>query len=137
MIVIDGTDTPLGRVAAFAAKKALLGETVHIVNAENIVISGNRDAVYERFKASIDLKTHRNPIINSPKYPRTVTGIVRRAVRGMLPRWRKRGREAFKRVKVWRGVPDELKSADIQRIDAKLPSKYVRLGDLAKMLGGW
>jgi large subunit ribosomal protein L13 len=137
MIVIDGSDAPLGRVAAFAAKKALLGETVHIVNAEKIVVSGNPEAVYERFKSRIDLKTHRNPIVNSPKYPRTVTGIVRRAVRGMLPRWRKRGRDAFKRVKVWRGIPEQFANAKIEKLDFKLPRKYVRLGDLAKMLGGW
>ena len=137
MIVIDGTDAPMGRLASYVAKQLLKGETVHVVNAEKIVISGNPDAVYERYKARLDLKTHRNPIVNSPKYPRTVTGIFRRSVRGMLPRRRKRGREALRRLRVWRGVPDEVKGVDPIRLDFRLPSVYIRLGDLARRLGGW
>ncbi len=137
MIVIDGTDAPMGRLASYVAKQLLKGETVVVVNAEKIVISGDPDAIYERYKARLDLKTHRNPIKNKPKYPRTVTGIFRRAVRGMLPRWRKRGREAFRRLRVWRGVPDEVKDIEAVRLDFKLPRTYVRLGDLAKRLGGW
>ncbi len=137
MIVIDGTDAPMGRLASYVAKQLLNGETVVVVNAEKIVVSGDPDAVYEKYRSRLELKTHRNPIINKPKYPRTVTGIFRRAVRGMLPRWRKRGRDAFRRLRVWRGVPEEVKDIDPVRLDFRLPRTYVRLGDLAKRLGGW
>ena len=137
MIVIDGTDAPMGRLASYVAKQLLKGETVVVVNAEKIVVSGDPDAVYEKYRSRLELKTHRNPIINKPKYPRTVTGIFRRAVRGMLPRWRKRGRDAFRRLRVWRGVPDEVKDIDPVRLNFRLPRTYVRLGDLAKRLGGW
>ncbi len=137
MIVIDGTDAPMGRLASYVAKQLLNGETVVVVNAEKIVVSGDPDAVYEMYRSRLELKTHRNPIINKPKYPRTVTGIFRRAVRGMLPRWRKRGRDAFRRLRVWRGVPEEVKDIDPVRLDFRLPRTYVRLGDLAKRLGGW
>ena len=137
MIVVDGTDAPMGRLASYVAKRLLEGETVHVINAEKIVVSGDPDAVYKRYKARIDLKTHRNPIINSPKYPRTVTGIFGRSVRGMLPRWRRRGREALRRLRAWRGIPDEVKGVDPIHLDFKLPRAYIRLGDLAKRLGGW
>lgn len=137
MIVVDGSDAPMGRLASYVARQLLKGETVHVVNAEKMVVSGDPDAVYERYKARIDLKTHRNPIVNSPKYPRTVTGIFRRSVRGMLPRWRKRGRDALRRLRVWRGVPDEVRDVELVRLDFKLPRTYIRLGDLAKRLGGW
>ncbi|HIP74403.1 MAG TPA: 50S ribosomal protein L13 [Euryarchaeota archaeon] len=137
MIVVDGSDAPMGRLASYVARQLLKGETVYVVNAEKMVISGDPDAVYERYKSRIDLKTHRNPIVNSPKYPRTVTGIFRRSVRGMLPRWRKRGRDALRRLRVWRGVPDEVKNVELVRPDFKLPRTYIRLGDLAKRLGGW
>ncbi len=137
MIVIDGTDAPLGRLASYVAKQLLKGESVVIVNAENIVISGDPDFVYQRYKHRIDLVTHRNPQVNSPKYPRTVVGIVKRTVRGMLPRWRKRGRDALKRLEVWRGVPKEYEDIEPVKLDVRLPRFYIRLGDLAKRLGGW
>lgn len=137
MVVVDGTNAPMGRLASYVAKLLLEGDAVHVVNAEKIVVSGDPAAVYERFKSRIDLKTHRNPIVNSPKYPRTVTGIFRRSVRGMLPRRSKRGREALRRLKVWRGVPDAVKGVEPSEVGFSLPKLYVRLGDLAKRLGGW
>ena len=137
MIVVDGTDAPMGRLASYVAKQLLKGDTVHVINAENMVVSGDPDAVYRRYKARIDLKTHRNPIVNSPKYPRTVTGIFGRSVRGMLPRRRRCGREALRRLRAWRGIPDEVRGVAPIRLDFKLPKAYVRLGDLAKRLGGW
>ena len=41
-MIIDAKDLILGRLASFAAKQALLGETVDIVNAEESVITGNK-----------------------------------------------------------------------------------------------
>jgi len=136
MIVVDGTGKPLGRLAAFAAKKALEGETVIILNAEHIVISGNKEAVFERWKRKIDLSSLGNPQIHSPKHPRTVIGIVKRAVRGMLPYRTKRGRDAYSRVRVYRGVPDEFKDVPSVDIPVRTPRKYVTVGELSRLLGG-
>ncbi len=136
MIVIDGTNKPLGRLAAFAAKKALEGETVIILNAEKIIISGNRDNVFARWKRKVDLSSLGNPQVHAPKYPRTVVGIVKRAVRGMLPYRTKRGKDAYSRVRVYRGIPDEFKDAPVAEVNFKVPRKYVTVGELAAWLGG-
>lgn len=136
MIVIDGTNKPLGRLASFAAKKALEGETVIILNAEKVIISGNRRDVFARWKRRVDLRSLGNPRIHTPKYPRTVVGIVKRAVRGMLPHRTKRGKAAYSRVRVYRGVPEEFKNAPLTDLPFRLPRKYVTVGELAAWLGG-
>ncbi len=136
MIVIDGADKPLGRIAAFAAKKALEGETVIILNAERIVISGNREAVFARWKQRVDLSSLGNPQIHSPKHPRTVIGIVKRAVRGMLPYRTKRGKDAYSRVRVYRGVPPEFENVPRVDLPFRTPKKYVYVKELATWLGG-
>ena len=136
MIVVDGTNQPLGRLASFVARKLLEGETVYIVNASKVVISGNREFVYERWKRRVDLRTLSNPLRNTPKYPRTVEGIVRRAVRGMLPWRKKRGRDAYRRLRVFRGFPEDLKGVDVVNPGFKLPKKYVTVEELSRMLGG-
>ena len=41
-MIIDGTNLILGRIATFAAKKALEGEQVVIVNCESIVVTGGK-----------------------------------------------------------------------------------------------
>lgn len=50
MKVIDGTDAVLGRLASFAAKQALLGEEIVIVNCEKVIITGNRANIREIFE---------------------------------------------------------------------------------------
>ena len=42
MKVIDGTNAVLGRLASYAAKQALQGEEIAIVNSEQIIITGNK-----------------------------------------------------------------------------------------------
>ena len=42
MIIVDGKDLVVGRVASFVAKQALNGETVKIVNCEQMYITGDK-----------------------------------------------------------------------------------------------
>ncbi|MBU4242076.1 MAG: 50S ribosomal protein L13, partial [Nanoarchaeota archaeon] len=49
-MIIDATNTIMGRVAATAAKKALEGEKVDIINSEKAIISGKRSTVVARFR---------------------------------------------------------------------------------------
>ena len=50
MKVIDGTNAVLGRLASYAAKQALLGEEIVIVNCEKVIITGNRQNILEDFR---------------------------------------------------------------------------------------
>lgn len=135
-MIIDATNLIVGRLAAFAAKKALLREKVDVVNCEKAVITGDPNVSYEKLKQKID----RGAPLKGPYHPRMPDRIVRRVIRGMLP-WKKtRGREAFKRVMCYIGVPEELKGKKPETIKgadvSKIPSlKYARLGDLSKRLG--
>ena len=49
MKIIDGKDAVLGRLASYAAKEALKGEDIAIVNCEKIIITGNKAFTRENF----------------------------------------------------------------------------------------
>jgi large subunit ribosomal protein L13 len=73
-----------------------------------------------------------------PYYPRMPHMMLKRAVRGMIPYQKPRGREAFKRLKVDVGKPASLGDGKIEMFDGakmKKSSKYVTLGDVSKVLG--
>ncbi|MCK4968117.1 MAG: 50S ribosomal protein L13 [Candidatus Aenigmarchaeota archaeon] len=132
-MIIDATDKILGRLATFSAKKALSGEEVTIINAENVIISGSKDAILSKFKARRD----RGDSIHGPHYPRMPDRIVRRAIKGMIPTDKPSGIIAYKKLKVNIGVPDNLK-ADNVKIPGKetlKDQKYMILSDICNWLG--
>jgi len=138
MAVIDATGLVAGRVASFAAEKALKKEKVTIVNAEKAVLTGNRSASIKRFKKRIDLGAKGNPE-KGPKFPKRADMLLRRIVRGMLPFKKTRGKEAFKRIMVYMGVPKEFAGEKIETVgEAKYSEKeaFITLGELSKALGG-
>ena len=49
-MLIDSKNIILGRLASFAAKHALLGENVDIVNCESAVITGNKKRTFSSEK---------------------------------------------------------------------------------------
>ncbi len=108
--LIDGTDKVLGRVASQAAKLLLNENTVAVVNAERMIITGHEKDITEKYKRLIDLKDKANPE-HSPYWPRRPDMFVKRIVRGMLPYKKPRGKAAFKRLRVYVGFPEELKKA--------------------------
>ena len=135
-VFIDANNGILGRVAAKAAKTALNGDEVLIFNVEKIVVSGNRKYLEERYLQRI----HRGESVNGPFFPRTSMGIVKRAIRGMLPHKTGRGRQAFKRIKVYNGVPSEFSS---QKMDTPVKTKqdfnsknYLTIKQISNRLGG-
>lgn len=138
VIVINGENTILGRLASYAAKKALEGYTVYIVNAEKVAITGNKDDILRRYLEKIQ----RGDPHKGPFFPRQPHLIVRRTIRGMLPWKKKRGREAYRRVKVFIGFPEELKKYEVVELDRKYKieklkiPKFIYLGELSRLIGG-
>jgi large subunit ribosomal protein L13 len=133
---IDGTNLLLGRVASVAAQKALLGESVDIVNCEKIVISGGRDRIYSEYKRKRNLGVP----LQGPYVRRSSVEIVKRAIRGMLPYKKEKGKSAFARIRCYKGVPKNLessKSETLPKADAKkLPNlKYTSIEKISKELG--
>jgi large subunit ribosomal protein L13 len=136
MKIIDGTDMIAGRLASTVAKLALKGETIRIVNSEKVIISGEKKSIIKQFTERI----HKGNALAGPFYPKRADRLLKRMIRGMLPYKKERGLKAFKRVKVFLGVPDEFKDK-IEKLDKNNYknsniTKYITLGDLSKQLGG-
>jgi large subunit ribosomal protein L13 len=134
MKIIDASECIMGRLASSVAKSLLNGEEVHIINAENAVISGTKDMVFGEYISKRNLNHPRK----GPYYPRMPHLMLKRAVRGMIPYQKPKGREAFKRLKVDVGTPLALQKEKAETIEnAKMndSTKYIRLGDVSKNLG--
>lgn len=137
-MIIDAKDSILGRVAVVAAKKALLGETVNIVNCEHVLITGKKANTIAEYKHRIFV---RGTPRKGPHITKQSDRLVRRTVRGMLPFKKTRGREAFKRVMCYIGVPDKFANQKLEKLALADISKltvlrYIYLKDLVKELGG-
>jgi len=134
-IIIDATGLILGRMASIIAKRLLQGETVIVLNAEKTAISGKRLSIVKDAKTFLEVGHPRK----GPYHPRRPDKIVRRTIRGMLPRKKPKGQQAYKRLKVYLGTPSEFNDKEIQTIleasAEKLKSPYITVGELAKEIG--
>jgi len=146
-VVVDARDCIMGRVASQVAEKALDGQTVAVVNAERAVITGREDQITEKYKKRVDIGDD-----NKYFYPKRPDGILKRAIRGMLPHKKTRGREAFENVRVYVGNPFDEETAgaspqsddgeaveaavlDGTSLDRLSNIKFVSLGDVSEQLG--
>jgi len=111
-MIIDGKDQILGRMASVVAKKLLEGEDVFIVNAEEVIITGNRDYFFDLYEKRSQFKDIANPLRGS-FFPKRSDRIVRRAVTG----------KEFVRFN----------DADVSKLRTK---KYFKVKEISSFLGG-
>jgi large subunit ribosomal protein L13 len=134
-IIIDAKGLILGRMSSIIAKRLLQGESVIVLNAEKTAISGKRLQIVKEAKTFLEVGHPRK----GPYHPRRPDKIVRRTIRGMLPRKKPKGKQAYKRLKVYLGAPMEFEDKEIQTIleasAEKLKSPYITVGELAKEIG--
>jgi len=116
-VVIDASGAVAGRLASKVAKMLLEGKKVYVVNIEKAVVTGKRKRVIEDFKRRLEVRSNVNPRRHGPFWPRSPEGIFRRMVRGMIPRRKPKGKEAFRRLRVYRGVPPELRSREHVKLE--------------------
>ena len=131
-VVIDARDCVMGRVATNVAERALDGERVAVVHAEDAVITGRTEDVLAKYDKRSEIGSDRGPA-----YPKRPDRIFKRAIRGMVPYKKDRGREAFSNVRVYVGNPyDEdgelLEGTSIDRLSN---TRFVTLGEIADHLG--
>jgi large subunit ribosomal protein L13 len=136
-IIIDADRLILGRLASSVAKRLLEGENVIILNAEKAAISGKKQHIVQEAKTFLEVGHPRK----GPYHPRRPDRIVSRTIRGMLP-WRKpKGKEAYKRLRVYLGIPFEYENRPaltiLEASADKLKSPFITVSDLAKEVGGW
>ncbi len=132
---IDAKNLIVGRFATIAAKKALLGETVNIYNCEKAYITGKKKSILLGYKRKREMGTP----LKGPFIHRSPEKIVKRIIRGMLPYKQEKGRKAFKKIKCYRGMPEDVKNAEtIKKANINKVSNlnYVSVKEISKFLGG-
>ncbi len=138
-VVVDASGAVAGRLASKIAKMLLEGKKVYVVNIEKAVVTGRRKKVIEDFKRRLEVRSNVNPRRHGPFWPRSPEGIFRRMVRGMLPRRKPKGKEAYRRLRVYRGVPPELRNRELVKFEEALyrenPYGYVTIEEIAREVG--
>ncbi|HJT09631.1 MAG TPA: 50S ribosomal protein L13 [Candidatus Nitrosotalea sp.] len=137
-VIVDGTNQIAGRLCSHVAKLLINGSRVSIVNSENIMFSGSRKMIVEEYQKFLEIASITNPKFG-PFHPRRPDTMITKMVRGMLPKNKSSGQTAFKRLRAYLGVPNELKSKKtIQFDDAKIRKSapyYTTFGDLGRTVG--
>lgn len=128
--VIDGENATLGRLASYAAKQALKGDSIVIINSEKVIITGNRANIQENYR---QMKGRVGTIQKGPKHSTNPEKIVKRTIRGMLPehRWG-RGRDSMKRIRCYVGVPKEYEGVKKIVAGKEKNVKFISIKDLVK-----
>lgn len=133
--VVNADGLILGRMATYIAKRLLRGEEIIVINAEKAVLSGRREAKGQDMKEFLGVGHPRM----GPFHYRSPERLVRRTVRGMLPFKQPKGKQAYKRLRVYLGVPEEVANQKIETIAqaqaTKLTCSFFTVGELAKEIG--
>jgi len=134
MAVIDAKDHIVGRLASVVAKRLLDGEEIVVVNAEKALMTGDRYVLFKEFKWRREVGSSRK----GPYYPRRPDRILERAIRGMVPHKKPRGRMILRNLKVYVAVPEEFKDKKLEKIPDAMritTARYLSLGEISKNLG--
>ena len=133
--LINAEGLILGRMASKIAKKLLNGEEVIIVNAEKSVLSGKKKSKVAEAKQFLEVGAPER----GPFHYRRPDRIMRKTVRGMLPFKQPKGKTAYKKLKVFMGVPEDLKDQKMETLTeaqaTKLKGPHFTLAELAKEVG--
>ena len=135
-MIIDAKDAILGRLSSYAAKQILLGNKVDVVNCEEAVVSGKKAAILSQYIRRIDRKAPGK----GPYLYRRPDMFVRRTIRGMLPFKRARGQDAYKNIKCYIGVPENLRNEKMMTLQDSTSEKiqstdYMKVKDICRQIG--
>ena len=134
MAIIDAKNHVVGRLASVVAKRLLDGEDIVVVNAEKALITGDRAMLFKEFKFRREVGSTRK----GPYYPRRPDRILERAIKGMVPHKRPRGRMVLKHLKVFVAVPEEYKDKKHEKIPEAThvtTARYLSLEEISRNLG--
>ncbi|MEW5759385.1 MAG: 50S ribosomal protein L13 [Candidatus Thermoplasmatota archaeon] len=135
MAIIDAEGQILGRLASKIAKRLLANEEIVVVNCEKTIITGSKEDIVANYKE----KLYRGSQRKGPYFPKTPDRIFSRTVRGMLPFDRAKGKNAYRNLRVYIGLPSEFANQEKEKLDApKIKNrKFVSLSAVSKELGAW
>ena len=125
----------VGRMCSKVAKRLLNGEEVIILNAEKAVFSGKKKSKVAEAKQFLEVGAP----MRGPFHYRRPDRFLRKTVRGMLPFKQPKGKSAYKRLKVFMGIPLELKDQQMitftEAQSTKLRGPHFTIGEMAKEIG--
>lgn len=133
-IFLDGENKIFGRLASVAAKYALMGYTVAIVNCEKIIVSGKKSTVLSEFKSWYEKK---QPLLGH-YVSRQPDFLVKRMIQNMMPQKTARGVAAYNRIMCYAGNPlGDVKFFNVANSDSsKLRVlKYTTIQNICRYLG--
>jgi large subunit ribosomal protein L13 len=125
----------VGRMGSKVAKLLLNGEEVVILNAEKAVFSGKKKSKIAEAHLFLEVGAP----ARGPFHYRRPDRFLRKTLRGMVPFKQPKGKAAYKRLKVFMGVPAEFKDQkmvsfdDAQSVNLKGP--HFTLAELATEIG--
>ncbi len=133
-LIYDGRRMIFGRLASVVAKDLLKGNFVDIINCEEIVVSGDKKLFAKKILAKREMGSGSS--LKGPKYPRVADRLVKRMIRGMLPRDRMKGQDALRRLRCYAGDgaldKDELKN--VIKLEYRLPMKHSSIKEIVRLL---
>lgn len=129
--VIDGKNATLGRLSSYAAKQSLLGKKIVIINANEVVIVGDKKNISAKYKDMIQKGGHS---LKGPKIIRTPERILKRTIRGMLSHKQTRGSGALDRIRCYNQVPEKYKESKKIVAGKEKRGKFITLKELVSLI---
>lgn len=130
-IIYDGSDAVFGRLASRVAKDLLKGNDVDLLNCEKIIISGDKKLLAKKILQKREMGSGGS--MKGPKYPRVADKLVKRMIRGMLPRDRAKGRDALRNLKVYIGE-NETDGIEVIKLNHRKPMKFASIAEVVRLL---
>ena len=130
-IIIYETNSLLERLASFAAKQALLGKSIIIVNCEDAIISGRKSSIINEYK---EARQRGGSSLRGPHFPNIPERLVKRTIRGMLPYKKGRGLLAFKRIICFNNTPPEYENSEKISFSKIFKIKKINLKELSNRI---
>jgi large subunit ribosomal protein L13 len=137
-LYVDASDQIAGRLCSILAKELIAGKRIVVLNAEKALVSGRSSSVFRQWQARLEIYSHVNPIYG-PIHPRKPDNILRRMVRGMVPKTKTKGRSAMSRLRVYIGVPERYAGVKTSKFDDALARRpipqYTTIAEISKNIG--
>jgi len=137
-IVIDGTDLIAGRVSSNVAKLLRKGNRVSIINCDKIMISGNKLSIVDEYKEFLKIASILHPK-HGPFHPRRPDTIMKRMIRGMLPKEKPSKKTDLERLRTYIGIPKQIRTLERTQLEksriTKPSSNYTTMTELGKYIG--
>jgi|TARA_B110001454_G_scaffold13890_1_gene12582 large subunit ribosomal protein L13 len=137
--VVDGTNLIAGRLCSNVAKLLRNGNRVFIINCEKIMMSGKKLSIVGEYQDFLKINSIIHPK-HGPVHPRRPDTIIKRMVRGMLPRETPSGKTDLARLRTYIGVPKGVKGLEkIQFEKSKITrarSNYTSMAEISRYIGG-